>query len=172
VKVYGIKEIARALDVDPALVGKWSERNKLPAPDAVLSVGPVWLAPTIEPLIEAGGPDPRRPGVRLTTYKVTARMVAGPYPPVSDRHRRQFTAGIESLHSRVLWPPTAEWVTSSHATVTLACQAPDPETAEATAKSIIMRQAQYTAQLAVQDVEITAVEELPGMGGAATAGVQ
>ena len=43
-KVYGIAEIARALDTDPGLVGKWRERHKLPAPDAELATGPVWLA--------------------------------------------------------------------------------------------------------------------------------
>jgi len=46
-KVYGIAEIARALDTDPGLVGKWRERHKLPAPDAELATGPVWLAGTI-----------------------------------------------------------------------------------------------------------------------------
>jgi len=160
VTIYGITEIARALEVDPALVSKWSERNKLPAPDAVLSVGPVWLAATIEPLIEGGGPDRRRPGVRLTTFKITARMLAGPYPPVDDGHRQQFTAGIESLHSRLLLAPTAEWVTFDQADVTLACQAPDPDTAATTAKSIIMRQAQFTAQIAVRGVEITGIEAI------------
>jgi hypothetical protein len=162
VTVYGITEIARALEVDPALVSKWNERSKLPAPDAVLSVGPVWLAATIEPLIEAGGPDQRRPGVRLTTFKITARMLAGPYPPVNDGHRQRFMAGIESLFSRVLLAPTAEWVTYNQAVVTLACQASDPETAVATAKSIIMRQAQFTAQIAVREVEITSIEAMNG----------
>ena len=57
-KVYGITEIARALDTDPGLVGKWRERHKLPAPDAELATGPVWLADTIEPLLAAGGPEP------------------------------------------------------------------------------------------------------------------
>jgi hypothetical protein len=160
VTVYGISEIGRALGVDPALVSKWSERNKLPAPDAVLSVGPVWLAATIEPLIEAGGPDRRRPGVRLTTFKITARMLAAPFPPVNDGHRRQFSAGIESLFSKVLLAPTAEWVTYNQAIVTLACQASDPDSAAASAKSIIMRQAQFTAQFAVREVEITGIEAM------------
>jgi hypothetical protein len=43
VKVYGITEIARALDADPGLVGKWRDRHKLPAPDAELATGPVRL---------------------------------------------------------------------------------------------------------------------------------
>ena len=78
-KVYGIAEIARALDADPGLVGKWRERHKLPAPDAELATGPVWLADTIEPLLAAGGPEPRVPGQRLRKFQVTARMTAGPY---------------------------------------------------------------------------------------------
>lgn len=61
-RVYGIAEIARALGTDPGLVGKWRERHKLPAPDAELATGPVWLAGTIEPLLEAGGPEPKAPG--------------------------------------------------------------------------------------------------------------
>lgn len=50
-----------ALDTDPGLVGKWRERHKLPAPDAELATGPVWLADTIEPLLAAGGPEPGFP---------------------------------------------------------------------------------------------------------------
>jgi len=64
VKVYGLTEIARALGVDPMLVAKWRERGKLPPADAELSVGPVWLAGTIEPLIENGGPDRKPRGRR------------------------------------------------------------------------------------------------------------
>ncbi|HSR85804.1 MAG TPA: hypothetical protein VLM11_16645 [Streptosporangiaceae bacterium] len=80
IKVYGITEIARALDAEPGLVGKWRERHKLPAPDAELSTGPVWLADTIEPMLEAGGPEPKAPGQRLSKYRVVARMTAGLHP--------------------------------------------------------------------------------------------
>lgn len=96
----------------------------------------------------------RRPGVRLSTFKITARLMAGPYPPVADGHRQRFKAGIESLHSRLLLPPTARWVTNKRADVTLACQASDRRSAEDTAKSIVLRQAQLTAQIAVREVEI------------------
>ena len=63
-RAYGLTEIARALGVDPVLVAKWRERGKLPPADAELSVGPVWLADTIEPLLESGGPgrEPRSRG--------------------------------------------------------------------------------------------------------------
>src|SRR5215472_14820801 len=93
-KVYGISEIARALDTDPGLVGKWRERHKLPAPDAELATGPVWLADSIEPLLAAGGPEPRTPGQRLRKFQVTARMTAGPYPALTNDSRSYFQAAI------------------------------------------------------------------------------
>jgi hypothetical protein len=39
---------------------------------AELATGPVWLAETIEPLLAAGGPEPRAPGKRLSKFEVTA----------------------------------------------------------------------------------------------------
>jgi hypothetical protein len=51
-------------------------------------------------------------------------------------------------------------VDTVQALVTLACQAPDRETAAATAKSIILRQAQFNAQIAVWDVEIIDVKKM------------
>ena len=77
-KVYGISEIARALDADPGLVGKWRERHKLPAPDAELATGPVWLAGTIEPLLAAGGPEP---SIAITQEGLSDRI------PSADRAR-------------------------------------------------------------------------------------
>jgi len=50
-RLYGITEIARELDVYPDLVSMWKKRGKLPPPDAVLAMGPVWTARTIEPFI-------------------------------------------------------------------------------------------------------------------------
>ena len=97
-KVYGITEIARALDTDPGLVGKWRERHKLPAPDAELATGPVWLADTIEPLLAAGGPEPSTPGQRLRRFQVTARMTAGPNPALTDDRRSFFQAAIAAAH--------------------------------------------------------------------------
>lgn len=136
VTVYGIAEIARALGEDPGLVGKWRERHKLPAPDAELATGPVWLAATIEPLLEAGGPQPKAPGRRLRTFEVTARMTAGLYPRVTSAHRSKFQAAIAATHrTGYLKPPAVLWDKLDEVIVTIQCRAHEPDAAAQTAFS-------------------------------------
>lgn len=63
-KLYGIAEIAEALDVDRHLVAQWYRRASqdlaggmdLPRPDAVLAMGPVWFGKTIAPWIRKQKP--------------------------------------------------------------------------------------------------------------------
>ncbi len=60
-KLYGIAEIAVALDVDRHLVAQWYRRSRsktsggmdLPKPDQVLSMGPVWTYQTISPWLRS-----------------------------------------------------------------------------------------------------------------------
>lgn len=157
-KVYGIAEIARALDADPGLVGKWRERHKLPAPDAELATGPVWLADTIEPLLAAGGPPPKTPGQRLRKFQVTARMTAGPYPGLTNDRRSTFQAAIAAAHrTGYLQRPTVRWDMLDEATVTIECEAHDPSTAAETVASIIRRNAEFVAHIGVRDIEILSV---------------
>ena len=154
-KVYGITEIARALDADPGLVGKWRERHKLPAPDAELATGPVWLAETIEPLLEAGGPRPKASGQRLRRFEVTARMTAGLYPGLTDARRSNFQAAIAATHRvSYLNPPTVRWDMLDEATITLEREAHDQSAAAETARSIIRRNAELVAQIGVREIEI------------------
>jgi hypothetical protein len=161
-KVYGIAEIARALDADPRLVGKWRERHKLPAPDAELATGPVWLADTIEPLLAAGGPEPKTSGKRLRKFAVTAKMIAGLYPSLTDARRSSFQAAIAATHrTGHLNRPTVRWDMLDEATVTIECEAHDPATAAETVRSIIRRNAEFVAQIGVRDVEV--VEILPAI---------
>jgi hypothetical protein len=155
VKVYGIAEIARALDTDPGLVGKWRERHKLPAPDAELATGPVWLADTIEPTLAAGGPEPKAPGQRLRKFQITARMTAGPYPGLTNARRSNFQAAIAATHrTGYLEPPAVRWDMLDEATITIECEAHDPSTAAETVRSIIRRNAEFVAHIGVRDVEI------------------
>lgn len=51
VRLYGIAEIAAALNARPKTVSIWLSRGRLPEPDARLAMGPAWLAETIEPWI-------------------------------------------------------------------------------------------------------------------------
>jgi hypothetical protein len=154
-KVYGITEIARALDADPGLVGKWRERHKLPAPDAELATGPVWLAETIEPLLEVGGPQPKAPGQRLRKFEVTARMTAGLYPSLTDARRSKFQAAIAATHrTSYLKRPAVRWDMLDEATITLECEAHDRSTAAETVRSIIRRNAEFVAQIGVREIEI------------------
>jgi hypothetical protein len=157
-KVYGIAEIARALDTDPGLVGKWRERHKLPAPDAELATGPVWLADTIEPLLEAGGPAPKTPGQRLSKFQVTARVTAGPYPELTNARRSNFQAAIAATHrTGHLTPPAVRWDMLDEATVTIECEAHDPSAAAETVRSIIRRAAEFVAHIGVRDIEIVGI---------------
>jgi uncharacterized protein YjcR len=48
IQVMGIAEIADTLGMRPATVAQWYRRGKLPKPDAVLKMGPVWKEATIE----------------------------------------------------------------------------------------------------------------------------
>jgi hypothetical protein len=158
VQVYGIAEIARALDTDPGLVGKWRERHKLPAPDAELATGPVWLADTIEPLLAAGGPAPKAPGQRLSTFQVTARMTAGLYPGLTNASRSSFQAAIAASHrTGHLKPPAVRWDMLDEATVTIECEAHDPSAAAETVRSIIRRNAEFVAHIGVRGIEIVSV---------------
>jgi hypothetical protein len=52
-KIYGVAEVAAKLGAKPGTVSAWVRRGKTPEPDARLSMGPVWLATTIEPWIKA-----------------------------------------------------------------------------------------------------------------------
>lgn len=154
-KIYGIAEIARALGEDPGLVGKWRERHKLPAPDAELATGPVWLAATIEPVLQAGGPQPKPPGKRLRKFRVTARMYAGLYPSLTNESRSRFQAAIAATYrTSHLNPPTVRWDMLDEAVVTLECEAQDKAAAAETARSIIRRNAEYVAQIGVREIKI------------------
>ena len=157
-KVYGIAEIARALGTDPGLVGKWRERHKLPAPDAELATGPVWLAGTIEPLLAAGGPEPRVPGQRLHTFQVTARMIAGPYPALTNDRRSNFQAAIAATYrTGYLKRPTIRWDMLNEAVVMIECEAHEPSVAAETVRSIIRRSAELVAHIGVREIEIISI---------------
>jgi hypothetical protein len=157
-KVYGIAEIARALEEDPGLVGKWRERHKLPAPDAELATGPVWLAETIEPMLAAGGPEPKAPGKRLRKFEVTARMTVGLYPSLTNARRSKFQAAIAATHrTSYLNPPTVRWDMLDEATVTIECEAHDPAAAAETVRSIIRRNAEFVAQIGVREIEVVKI---------------
>jgi hypothetical protein len=154
-RVYGIAEIACALDADPGLVGKWRERYKLPAPDAELATGPVWLAETIEPLLAAGGPEPKAPGQRLSRFRITARMTAGLYPALNDQRRSSFQAAIAATHRTGYFDqPTVHWDMLDEATVTIECEAHDPAAAAETVRSIIRRNAEFVAHIGVREIDI------------------
>ena len=52
-KFYGIDEIAQELEARPGTVAQWYRRKKLPQPNEVLAMGPVWTERRIRPFIEA-----------------------------------------------------------------------------------------------------------------------
>jgi hypothetical protein len=159
VKVYGLTEIARALGVDAVLVAKWRERGKLPPADAELSNGPVWLAETIEPLLESGGPD-RRPRRQPGTYEVRAMVKLGRFPALDAAAQRRFDDVMVGGQNHWIGDPGVVWQDSLRATVTMGCMAADDDEAFGTVKSMIMRRANNVALVAVEDVERLAVTRL------------
>jgi hypothetical protein len=159
VKVYGLTEIARALGLDAVLVAKWRERGKLPPADAELSNGPVWLAKTIEPLLEDGGPD-RKPRRRSGTYEVHALVRLGRFPPLEPAAQQRFNEVMVGGQNRGLGRPDVVWQGPLQALITMGCVAADDEEAFGSVKSMIMRRANNVALVAVEDVEPVEITRL------------
>jgi hypothetical protein len=160
VKVYGLTEIGRALGVDAALVAKWRERGKLPPADAELSVGPVWLARSIEPLLESGGPDRKPRGRRPGTYEVQVLVKLGRFPAVDAPAQQRFDQTMVGGYNRGIGSPGVTWQDSSQALVTMGCMAADDDEAFDSVKSMIMRRSNNVALVAVDDVERVGVTRL------------
>jgi hypothetical protein len=158
-KMYGLTEIGRALGVDAVLVAKWRERGKLPPADAELSVGPVWLAETIEPMLESGGPD-RRPRRRPGTYEVQALVKLGRFPALDSAAQQRFNEVMVGGQNRGIGHPGVVWQGSLRASVTMGCVAADDNEAFDSVKSMIMRRANNVALVAVEDVERIDVSRL------------
>ena len=160
VKVYGLTEIARALGVEAVLVAKWRERGKLPPADAELSVGPVWLAGTIEPLLESGGPDRKPRGRRPGTYEVQALVTLGRFPALDGAAQQRFNDVMVGGHNRGIGQPGVVWKEPLRVIVTMGCMAADDDGAFGTVKSMIMRRANNVALVAVENVERVGVTRL------------
>jgi hypothetical protein len=160
VKVYGVAEIARALGVEATLVAKWRERGKLPPADAELSVGPVWLAETIEPLLETGGPDRKSRGRRPGTYDVRALVRLGRFPALDAESQRRFNEVMVGGYNRGIGQPGVVWDGPRRAIVNMGCMAADDEEAFSTVRSMIMRRANNVALVSVEDVEQMEVTRL------------
>lgn len=64
-KLYGLTEIAEALDLQPGLVTVWHHRGRLPEPTARLAMGPVWeeadIGPWLAHVRRTSLPRPRTP---------------------------------------------------------------------------------------------------------------
>jgi hypothetical protein len=78
---------------NPGVIEACWERAKLPTADAGLSVGPVWLAETIEPMLKAGGPEQKPRGGRPSVYVVSARLKTGRFPSASAEDAERWRLG-------------------------------------------------------------------------------
>ena len=76
-KFYGIAEIAAELGERRETVAQWHNRGKLPAPDEVLRMGPVWSARRIQGWIRAQRGLNAEPG-RLRQEKAPPLPASGP----------------------------------------------------------------------------------------------
>lgn len=166
-KVYGMTEIARALGVEPAVVAKWRERGKLPVADTELSLGPVWLAETIEPVLENGGPDRKPPGRRgpRAVYEVRARVKFGRFPSVDEAAQERFRDAMMGGYNRWLVEAGVAWESPGQAVVWMGCTALDEDEAFDLVKSMIMRRANNVARVALDEVRRVKVTRLGDWDG-------
>ena len=97
-----------------------------------------------------------QPG-QLRTYKLTARVIAELYPPLTNERRWAFQNAIALSRGSPLIRAAARWDRLDEATVTIECQARDAAAAAEAARVIIRRTAGLTGQIGVRDIKIARV---------------
>jgi hypothetical protein len=100
--------------------------------------------------------DCHRPGTpgQLRTYKLTARVIAELYPPLTNERRWAFQNAIALSRGRPIVRAAARWDMLNEATVTIECQARDAVAAAEAARTIIRRTARLPGQIGVRDIKI------------------
>jgi hypothetical protein len=103
--------------------------------------------------------DCQRPGTpeQLRTYKLTVRVIAELYPPLSNERRWAFQNAIALSRGRPLIRAAARWDKLDEATVTIECQACDAVAAAEAARGIISRAAGFTGKIGVRDIKVTRI---------------
>ena len=106
--------------------------------------------------VPGGWPQPGSPG-QLPAYKLTVRVIAELYPPLTNERRWGFQNAIASSRGRFLIWAAARWDKLDEATVTIQCRARDAAAAAEAARAIIRRTAALTGQIGVCDIQVVRV---------------
>lgn len=98
----------------------------------------------------------------LRTFKVTARMTAELYPPLTNVRRWNFEPALAAAYRadhRTSHPkaPTVLWDQVHAARITMECQAKDPPAAAELVESIIRRTAEFTGEIRIHDIRILSI---------------
>lgn len=103
--------------------------------------------------------DCQRPGTpeQLRTYKLTVRVIAELYPPLTNERRWAFQNAIALSRGRPLIRAAARWDQLDEVTVTIECQACDAAAAAEAARAIIRRTAGFTGEIGVRDIRVIRV---------------
>jgi hypothetical protein len=91
------------------------------------------------------------------TYKLTVRVIAELYPPLTNERRWAFQNAIALSRGHPLIRAAARWDKLDEATVTIECQACDAAAAAEAARGIIRRTAGFTGEIGVRDIKVTQV---------------
>jgi hypothetical protein len=94
---------------------------------------------------------------QLPTYKLTVRVIAELYPPLTNERRWAFQNAIVLSRGRRLIRAAARWDKLDEVTITIECQASDVAAAGEAARAIIRRVAALTGQIGVRDIKVARV---------------
>jgi hypothetical protein len=103
--------------------------------------------------VPGSGPQPGSPE-QLPTYKLTVRVIAELYPPLTNERRWAFQNAMALSRGRCLIRAAARWDKLDEATVTIECQARDVAAAGEAARAIIRRTAALTGQIGIRDIKV------------------
>ena len=103
--------------------------------------------------------DCNRPGMpgQLRRYKLTVRVIAELYPPLTNQRRWAFQNAVALSREHLLIRAAARWDKLDEATVTIECQASDAAAGAEAARAIIRRIAGFTGQIGVRDIKVAGV---------------
>jgi hypothetical protein len=116
-------------------------------------------------LTAEAGPQPAVPGEPPRKFKVTARLIAEPYPQLTNSRRWNFQNAIAAHPVRGLGRPAVLWDMLNEATVTVEWVACDAVAAAETVQAVIRHTAEADAQIGVREIKIvkvSAADERPG----------
>ena len=94
----------------------------------------------------------------LPTFKVTVRMTAELYPPLSNNRRWSFEPALaDQARRHHLQAPAVLWDKLNEAIVTMECRAEDSSAAAETVEAIIRQTAEFTGQIRIRGTRVVGI---------------